>query len=97
MGQVFGSISNVCLNSECTNQICIAMKLYVVEAAETLEMLEAQVVDRLSSGYELAGGVAYNPVDVVYIQALYLPRLETKVDALLKEENVYNERGLLDV
>lgn len=73
------------------------MKLYVVEAAETLELLESQVVDRLSSGYELAGGVSYNPVDVVYIQAMYLPKLDKHVDALLKEENVYNERGLLDV
>ncbi|MVM31164.1 hypothetical protein GO755_14070 [Spirosoma sp. HMF4905] len=73
------------------------MKLYVVEAAETLELLESQVVDRLSSGYELAGGVSYNPVDVVYIQAMYLPKLDKQVDALLKEENVYNERGLLDV
>lgn len=72
------------------------MKLYVVEAAETLELLETQVVDRLSSGYELAGGVSFNPVDVVYIQALYLPKLDKQVDALLKEENLYSERGLLE-
>lgn len=72
------------------------MKLYVIEAAETLELLESQVVDRLSSGYELAGGVSFNPVDVVYIQALYLPKFDKQVDALLREENVYNERGLLD-
>lgn len=73
------------------------MKLYVIEAAETLELLETQVVDRLSSGYELAGGVSFNPVDVLYIQALYLPKLDKQVDALLKEENVYSERGLLDI
>ncbi|MBN8826529.1 MULTISPECIES: hypothetical protein [unclassified Spirosoma] len=73
------------------------MKVYVVEAAESLELLESQVVDRLSSGYELAGGVSFNPVDTVYIQALYLPKLDKQVDALLKEENVFNERGLLDV
>ncbi|GAB3050311.1 hypothetical protein [Spirosoma pulveris] len=73
------------------------MKLYVIEAAETLELLETQVVDRLSSGYELAGGVSFNPVDVLYIQALCLPKLDKQVDALLKEENVYSERGLLDI
>ncbi|GAB4006762.1 hypothetical protein GCM10028808_09270 [Spirosoma migulaei] len=73
------------------------MKLYVVEAAETLELLETQVVDRLSSGYQLAGGVSFNPVDAVYIQALYLPKLEKQVDELLREENIYSERGLLDV
>ncbi|GAB3699735.1 hypothetical protein GCM10027592_26080 [Spirosoma flavus] len=72
------------------------MKLYVVEAAETLELLESQVVDRLSAGYELAGGVAFNPVDVVYIQALFLPRLEKQVDELLREEDVLSERSLLD-
>ena len=73
------------------------MKLYVVESAETLELLESQVVDRLSSGYELAGGVSFNPVDVVYIQALYLPRLEKQVDELLREENLYSERDLLGI
>lgn len=73
------------------------MKLYVVEAAETLELLEPQVVDRLSSGYELAGGVSFNPVDVVYILAMYLPKIDKQVDALMREENVYNERGLLDI
>ncbi|MCK8495525.1 MULTISPECIES: hypothetical protein [Spirosoma] len=73
------------------------MKLYVVEAAETLELLESQVVDRLSSGYELVGGVCFNSMDLVYIQAMYLPKLDKQVDALIKEENGYNERGLLDI
>lgn len=72
------------------------MKLYVVETAETIELLETQVVDRLSSGYELAGGVSFNPLEVVYMQAMYLPKPGNVVNELLKEENLYSERGLLD-
>ncbi|GAB3496423.1 hypothetical protein GCM10027341_15170 [Spirosoma knui] len=66
-------------------------KPYVVLMGETIGEIEEKVAHALDNGYILAGGIGFNPHEMVYIQAVHF--IKIKQEEVAESESVAYIKG----